>query len=122
MYDDTSLRYNVGTLAGVKDKPQILDDNFVIKIKLNSIITRKNEPINFSVGVNNYFIKEFNLKNINELNEDSIFVNLNINNIIDNIIYIKFKIENPVTKLELLKSPDARKLGILVESLEIINN
>ena len=99
-----------------------IDDNFVIKIKLNSIITRKNEPINFSVGVNNYFIKEFNLKNINELNEDSIFVNLNINNIIDNIIYIKFKIENPVTKLELLKSPDARKLGILVESLEIINN
>ena len=99
-----------------------IDDNFVIKIKLNSIITRKNEPINFSVGVNNYFIKEFNLKNINELNEDSIFVNLNTNNIIDNIIYIKFKIENPVTKLELLKSPDARKLGILVESLEIINN
>ena len=99
-----------------------IDDNFLIKIKLNSIITRKNEPINFSVGVNNYFIKEFNLKNINELNEDSIFVNLNTNNIIDNIIYIKFKIENPVTKLELLKSPDARKLGILVESLEIINN
>ena len=30
LYDDTSLRYNVGTLAGVKDKPQILDDNFVI--------------------------------------------------------------------------------------------
>ena len=30
LYDDTSFRYNVGTLAGVKDKPQILDDNFVI--------------------------------------------------------------------------------------------
>ncbi len=30
LYNDTSFRYNVGTLAGVKDKPQILDDNFVI--------------------------------------------------------------------------------------------
>ena len=28
LYNDTSLRYNVGTLTGVKDKPQILDDNF----------------------------------------------------------------------------------------------
>ena len=40
----------------------------------------------------------------------------------DDIVYINFKIDNPVTNLELLKSPDARKLGILVESLEIINN
>ena len=30
LYSDTTLRHNVGTLAGVKDKPQILDDNFVI--------------------------------------------------------------------------------------------
>ena len=30
LYSDTTLRHNVGTLAGVKDKPQILDDNFII--------------------------------------------------------------------------------------------
>ena len=30
LYNDTSLRYNVGTLTGVKDKPQILDDNFLM--------------------------------------------------------------------------------------------
>ena len=49
---------------------------------------------------------------------------LNINRDIaeEDIIYIKFIIKNPVTKLELLKSADARKLGVLVESLEIINN
>ena len=38
------------------------------------------------------------------------------------IVYIKFIINNPVTKLELLQSPDARQLGILVENLELINN
>ena len=30
LYNDTSLRYNVGTLTGVKDKPQLLDDNFLM--------------------------------------------------------------------------------------------
>ena len=38
------------------------------------------------------------------------------------ICYIKFIIDNPISPLELLQSPDARKLGILVESLELINN
>ena len=49
---------------------------------------------------------------------------LGINNlsIKDDIVYINMKIDNPVANLELLKSPDARKLGILVESLKIINN
>mgnify|MGYP000689910688 CR=1 FL=1 len=31
----------------------------------------------------------------------------------------KFIINNPTSPLELLQSPDARKLGILVESIEI---
>ena len=93
----------------------------MIKIKLNSIITKKNEPINFTIDVNNIFIEKFSLKNINELKEESIFINLNKEDIKNDIIYIKFKTSNPVTKLELLKSPDARRLGILVESLEVIN-
>ena len=99
-----------------------INDDFKIKIKLNSIITKKNEAINFKIDVNNVFIKNFSLTNINELNEETIFLDLNKNNIKNDIVYIKFEIENPVTKLELLESPDARKLGILVKSLEIINN
>ena len=49
---------------------------------------------------------------------------LGINNlsIKDDIVYINMKIDNPVANLELLKSPDTRKLGILVESIELINN
>ena len=97
-------------------------NNLKIKIKINSIITRKNKPINFTININDNFSKKFNLKNINELKEESIIINLNKKVVKEEIIYIKFIIDNPVTKLELLKSPDARKLGILVESLELINN
>jgi hypothetical protein len=42
--------------------------------------------------------------------------------ITNKICYIKFIINNPISPLELLQSPDARKLGILVESIEIENN
>ena len=39
-----------------------------------------------------------------------------------NVHYIKFKIDNPVSPLELFQSPDARKLGLLVESIEILTD
>ena len=110
---------NISNLIFKLDKN--INNKFLIKIKLNSIITKKNEPINFTIDVNNIFIEKFSLKNINELKEESIFINLNKEDIKNDIIYIKFKTSNPVTKLELLKSPDARRLGILVESLEVIN-
>ena len=97
-------------------------NNLKIKININSIITRKNVPISFTININDNFSKKFKLKNINELKEKSIIINLNKKLVKEEIIYIKFIIDNPVTKLELLKSPDARKLGILIESLELINN
>ena len=56
-----------------------------------------------------------NIKNYNKL------IKVNKNIIKDDIVYIKFIINNPITKLELLRSPDARKLGILVENLELID-
>ena len=99
-----------------------VNDNSLIRIKLNSIITKKNEPINFTININDNLSKKFTLKSINDLKEESIFINLNNNITKENIIHIKFIIDNPVTPLELLESPDARKLGILAESIEISNN
>ena len=96
------------------------NEDYIIKIKLGSLITEKNKPINFSVYVNDIFIKKFSLKNINELNENSIELRLKKELITEDTHYIKFKINNPVSPLELFQSPDARKLGLLVESIEIL--
>ena len=101
---------------------EISNDNFKIKIKINSIITKNNEPINFTIEINDNFSKRFSLKNIKEFKKNSIFINIDKILLKDKIVYIKFIIDNPVTKFELLESPDARKLGILVESIELINN
>ena len=96
------------------------NEDYIIKIKLGSIISKKNKPINFSVYVNDLFIKKFSLKSINELNENSIELRLKKELITEDTHYIKFKINNPVSPLELFQSPDARKLGLLVESIEIL--
>ena len=96
------------------------NEDYIIKIKLGSLITEKNKPINFSVYVNDIFIKKFSLKNIKELNENSIELRLKKELITEDTHYIKFKINNPVSPLELFQSPDARKLGLLVESIEIL--
>ena len=96
------------------------NEDYIIKIKLGSLVSKKNKPINFSVYVNDIFIKKFSLKNINELNENSIELRLKKELITEDTHYIKFKINNPVSPLELFQSPDARRLGILVESIEIL--
>ena len=94
--------------------------DYLIKIKLGSLIAKKDRPINFSINVNDLFIKKLSLRNVNELNESSIELKLKKELITDNIHYIKFKIDNPISPLELFQSPDARKLGLLVESIEIL--
>ena len=70
--------------------------------------------------MNDIFIKKFSLKKINELNENSIELRLKKELITEDTHYIKFKINNPVSPLELFQSPDARRLGLLVESIEIL--
>ena len=97
-----------------------INEYYIIKIKLGSLIGKKNKPINFSVSVNDKFIKKFSLKSINELNENSIELRLKKELITEDVHYIKFKINNPVSPLELFQSPDARKLGLLIESIEIL--
>ena len=94
-----------------------LDENLKLEIKINSILTKNSNPLNFKIFINNKFYKNFNLKNLEDLNNNTIFVDMNKNAFNGNIFHIKFLIENPITKLELLKSPDARMLGILIESI-----
>ncbi len=96
------------------------NEDYVIKIKLGSLKTKKNKPINFNVIVNDLFVKRFSLKNINELDENSIKLKIKKELMTKDTHYIKFNIENPISPLELFQSPDARKLGLLVENIEIL--
>jgi hypothetical protein len=96
--------------------------DYTIKIKLGSLMTIKNKPINFSISVNDIPFKEFSLNKVNDLNENLIKLKIKKEMIVDNTIYIKFIINNTIAPLQLLKSPDSLQLGILVENVEIENN
>ena len=98
-----------------------INDNFKLNIKLNSVLTKKNKPLDFEVYLNETLYKKFSLKKVTDLNNGLLTFDLNKKKFLDDIIYIKFKIQNPVSKLDLFKSPDARKLGILIENIEIYN-
>jgi len=111
---------NISTLLFKIDEKT--NKNYTIAIKLASLFTKKNENINFSININDLIFKKFSLKNIDDLNENLIQLKINKEIIPSSICYIKFIIDNPISPLELLQSPDARKLGILVESIEIENN
>ena len=111
---------NISTLLFKIDEKT--NKNYTIAIKLASLFTKKNENINFSISINDLIFKKFSLKSIDNLNENLINLKINEEIIPGSICYIKFIIDNPISPLELLQSPDARKLGILVESLELINN
>ena len=98
-----------------------INDHFNLNIKINSILTKNNEPLNLEIYLNETLYENFNFKKIEDLKNNSITLKLNKKDFIDNIVYLKFRIKNPVSKLELLKSPDARKLGILIENIKIYN-
>ena len=110
---------NVSTiLFKIDDK---INDNFNLNIKLNSILCKKDKPLDFEVYLNESLYKKFSLKKVSDLNNSSLILNLNKKEFLDDIIYLKFKIKNPVSKLDLFKSPDARRLGILIKSIKIYN-
>ena len=94
-----------------------LDEDLKVEIKINSILTKDNNPLNFKILVNDKLYKNFNLKNVEELSNNIIFLDIDKSSFNGNTFHIKFLIKNPITKLELLKSPDARMLGILIESI-----
>jgi len=93
---------------------------YKIIINLKSISTKKNSNLKFKILMNNNIKKEYSLKNVEELSDDSISFYLNKFDINKKKHTIKFLIENPVSPLDNFTSPDGRKLGILIRSIKLI--
>ena len=75
--------------------------------------------MNFKVFFNNEIKKRYFLKNIDELNDHLITFKIEQDELNNNHHLINFFIINPVSPLEKYQSPDGRKLGILLESIEL---
>ena len=95
-------------------------ENYKIKIKIKSLSIKNKEDIKFKVLLNKKIKKEFAISDVKKIKDQTIYLKIDQNEIRDNNYVIDFLIENPVSPLEQFKSPDGRKLGILIESLELI--
>ena len=111
------------------DKDLSLDKRYEIEKKIHDQLTSLNanrftvyKTISNSISAleKKIKIRTDSRNKINELKDNSIKLNLKKEIIPNGIHHIKFEIENPVSPLELFQSPDARKLGLLIESIEIL--
>ncbi len=94
------------------------EEKYIIKIKVKSLSIKNKENLKFKVLLNKKIKKEFSVNDVKKITNQTIFLKIDQNEIQDNYI-IDFLIENPVSPLEQFSSPDGRKLGILIESLEL---
>jgi hypothetical protein len=88
-----------------------------LEILCQPYITKKNNISELDIYVNNSFNKNVKLTNNNQDETFKILINKKI--IKNNEIKIDFNFKNPVSPYEVLESPDARKLGILVKNIKI---
>jgi hypothetical protein len=91
-----------------------------IDIKIASFIKKNDNPIKFIIELNNKEVGKYSISNLKDL--DNIRIDMPLKKSNNDIYLINIKVINPITPLELLQSPDGRKLGLLVESLEITKN
>ena len=110
---------NVSTILFKIDEN--VNDEFKIKIKYNSFLTKNNKPFNFEIYFNENLYEKFRIQKVNNKSENFLIFNLNKKMFPNKIVYLKFHIDQPTSKLDLLKSPDARRLGILIENIRIYN-
>ena len=80
-------------------------------------ITRKNNILKFDVYVNDLLNKNVELTKNNKDEKFEVLIKGEL--ISDREIKIDFKFKNPVSPYEVLESPDARKLGILLKNITI---
>ena len=87
-----------------------------VKLNLNSYIENNKIDYNVKIFFNNILKKNIILSNIK--NNENIIFDIQKNEIKDqNVIMLKFN--NLISPLDIFKSPDARKLGVLLSFIEI---
>ena len=100
----------------------ITDEVEYIEIKISSLIKKVNDSLKFTIELNNKEVGRFDISNVEDLEDSKIRIAIPQQKSNNNIYFVNLKILNPISPLEILQSPDARRLGLLIESLKITKN
>ena len=92
-----------------------MNKTYNVRLNLKSSIAKKNEELKGFIRIGDKKIKSFRFDNLS-----TGFLEFPIPNYLNEVYKIDIVIDNPLSPLDLLQSPDGRLLGLLIESIEII--
>ena len=108
--------WSEGKISTLLFKVEKIDKDLQLEINCSPYINKKNDFIEFEVYVNNIFSRKVKLSN---KIEDKLKFIIKKDFVKNNEIIIDFKFKNLISPFEVLESPDARKLGILLKDIKI---
>ena len=108
--------WSEGKISTLLFKVNNIDNDLQLEINCLPYINKINNNMEFDVYVNDTFNKTIKLSN---KNEELLKLKIKKDLIKSNEIVIDFKFKNLISPFEVLESPDARKLGILVKNIKI---
>tara|TARA_B100000029_G_scaffold468375_1_gene505320 strand:- start:276 stop:776 length:501 start_codon:yes stop_codon:yes gene_type:complete len=108
--------WSEGKISTLLFKVENIDKDLQLEMNCSPYINKKNDFIEFEVYVNNIFSRKIKLSN--RIEEKLKFL-IKKDFVKNNEIIIDFKFKNLISPFEVLESPDARKLGILLKDIKI---
>jgi hypothetical protein len=94
--------------------------DYTLRFKIKSVMTNNTDKLNIRMIINGKFAKKLMFDRFTNQDNKFIDIILEKDDLKNKFHKIDFKIENPISPVSLLESPDGRSLGVLVESI-IIN-
>jgi len=93
--------------------------DYKLRFKIKSVMTNNFDKLSMQIIVNGNLTKKLLFDRFT--NQDNQFIDITIKkeDLRNELHKIDFKIDNPISPVSLLESPDGRGLGILVESIKI---
>ena len=92
----------------------------ILRFKIKSVMTNNTDKLNMHLIVDGEFVKKLTFDRFTNQDNKFIDIILKKEDLENEFHKIDFKIENPISPVSILESPDGRRLGMLVESI-IIN-
>lgn len=106
-------------LLKINDKK---NDYTIIELIIKPFVNEKINELDLDIFINEVFNSNHKFKHQKE-NSQNFKIKLKINNnlVVDNKMNIKFINKNPRSPLDILQSPDSRKIGFLLRNINLIN-
>ena len=93
--------------------------DYTLRFKINSVMTNNTNKLNMHIIIDNKLVKKLTYDRFTNQKNQFIDITIKKEDLKSEPYKVDFKIENPISPVSLLESPDGRGLGILVESIEI---